>query len=113
MTPPRVRTHEAADFALDTLLAAKGDTTVSVCIPARNEEATVGAIVATLRTELVEGLGLVDEIIVIDDHSTDDTAEVAADAGARVVAAADVLHRARRRPRQGRGTVEVAVRIDR
>ena len=60
MTPPRVRTHEAADFPLDTLLAAKGDTTVSVCIPARNEEPTVGAIVATIRTELVEGLGLVD-----------------------------------------------------
>jgi glucosyl-3-phosphoglycerate synthase len=97
VTPPRLRTHEAADFALDTLLAAKGDTTVSVCIPARNEEATVGAIVAIIRTELVEGLGLVDEVIVIDDHSTDRTGEEAAAAGARVVAAADVL------PEHGRG----------
>ncbi|MCP5787257.1 glycosyltransferase, partial [Klebsiella pneumoniae] len=69
----------------------KGSTTVSVCIPARNEEPTVGAIVSTIRSQLVEGLGLVDEIVVVDDHSTDRTGEEAAAAGARVVAAAEVL----------------------
>lgn len=91
MTPPAVRTHDAAEFALDALVAAKGTTTVSVCIPARNEEPTVGAIVGTIRSRLVEGLGLVDEIVVVDDHSTDRTGEEAATAGARVVSAADVL----------------------
>ncbi len=64
---------------------------ISVCLPARNEAPTVGAIVATIRRELVEAVPLVDEIVVIDDHSTDATAEVAAAAGARVVRAADVL----------------------
>jgi len=73
------------------LVAAKGATSVSVCLPARNEEATVGAIVTTIRRELMERGALVDELIVIDDHSTDRTAKVAADAGAVVVDAANVL----------------------
>ncbi len=91
VTPPHVHTHDAAEFAVEALVEAKGTTTVSVCIPARNEEPTVGAIVSTIRTQLVEGLGLVDEIVVVDDHSTDRTGEEAAAAGARVVAAAEVL----------------------
>jgi glucosyl-3-phosphoglycerate synthase len=88
---PQVRTFDAADFKIDELVAAKAGTSVSVCIPARNEESTVGAIVATIRTQLVEQLGLVDEILVVDDHSGDDTAAEAEQAGARVVKAADVL----------------------
>jgi glucosyl-3-phosphoglycerate synthase len=91
VTPPHVHTHDAADFTVDALVAAKGTTSVSVCIPARNEESTVGAIVSTIRTQLVEGLGLVDEVVVVDDHSSDRTGEEAAAAGARVVAAAAVL----------------------
>jgi glucosyl-3-phosphoglycerate synthase len=53
---------------------------ISVCLPARNEAETVGAIVAA-----AAGLATVDEVIVLDDGSTDDTATVAAAAGARVV----------------------------
>ena len=64
---------------------------MSVCLPARNEEATVGAIVEVVRDELMDKVGLVDELIVMDDHSTDHTAAVAKDAGATVVACADVL----------------------
>jgi glucosyl-3-phosphoglycerate synthase len=89
--PPPVRTHDAADFGVAELVAAKGATAVSVCIPARNEEPTVGAIVRTIRSQLVDGLGLVDEIVVVDDHSSDRTGPEAVAAGARVVAAADVL----------------------
>ena len=92
-----VRTHVASEFSLDALVAAKADTSVSVCIPARNEEATVGQIVERIHTELVANLGLVDEIVVIDDHSDDATADRAGESGARVVRAADVL------PEFGRG----------
>ena len=91
MNPAPIRTHTASEFPLELLVDTKGSTTVSVCIPARNEEPTVGAIVSTIRAALVDTLGLVDEIIVIDDHSSDRTAELATDAGARVVRAAEVL----------------------
>jgi glucosyl-3-phosphoglycerate synthase len=64
--------------------ASKGATSVAVCIPARNEAATVGSVVATCR-RLAE-LGLVDDLVVVDDGSTDDTATLAAAAGATVVA---------------------------
>jgi glucosyl-3-phosphoglycerate synthase len=78
------RSSKAGDWTTAELVAAKRGTTVSVVIPARNEEATVGAIVTAIRDEL-QGV-LVDEILVVDSHSTDATAEVAAAAGADVVA---------------------------
>ena len=76
---------------------------ISVCLPARNEEATVGHIVGTIRRTLVDRVPLVDEIVVIDDGSVDATAAAAADEGARVVAEASIL--ADERPGQGKGNV--------
>lgn len=72
------RSSRADDWTADQLVEAKRGTTVSVVIPARNEEATVGAIVTAIREELCEHHRLVDEILVVDSHSTDATAEVAA-----------------------------------
>jgi glucosyl-3-phosphoglycerate synthase len=86
-----ITTRHYRDVPLRDLVAAKGDQVVSVCIPAHDEETTVGWVVHRLRHFLVDRLGLVDEVIVIDDHSVDHTGRVAADAGARVVRAADVL----------------------
>lgn len=85
------RTFRAEQFDAVALAAAKRGQRVSVCIPARDEAATVGSIVAAIVAELVDGCGLVDEVLVVDDHSSDGTADVAAGAGATVVAAADVL----------------------
>lgn len=62
-----------------------------MCLPARDEEATVGRVVATVRRSLVEQLRLVDEIVVMDDGSTDETAAVARAAGARVVQVPELL----------------------
>ncbi|GLW66786.1 glucosyl-3-phosphoglycerate synthase [Actinomadura rubrobrunea] len=87
----RRRTSASDQWPLETLLAAKGGTRISVVLPARDEEATVGAIVAAIREDLVERAPLVDEIVVIDSRSTDRTAAVAAAAGARVVAQDAVL----------------------
>jgi glucosyl-3-phosphoglycerate synthase len=85
------RRFDRRDFGLRALMAAKADRFVTVCLPARDEAATIGPIVATIRRELVDRAPLVDEVLVIDDGSTDRTAAVAADEGATVVAAADVL----------------------
>jgi glucosyl-3-phosphoglycerate synthase len=75
------------------LAAAKAAqaTSISVCLPARDEEATVGHIVASVRRNLVERHGLVDEVVVLDDGSSDATAEAARWEGARVFPVADVL----------------------
>jgi glucosyl-3-phosphoglycerate synthase len=88
---PGLRLFHHRDFAAGALARAKGGRYVSVCLPARDEAATVGAIVATIRHELVDRVPLVDEVLVVDDGSVDRTATVAAEAGATVVAAADVL----------------------
>lgn len=78
-------------FLAASLAASKGATRVSVCLPARNEASTLGPIVSAIRHDLVDQVALVDELIVVDDHSSDGTAEVAAAAGATVVDAAGVL----------------------
>lgn len=88
---PLIREFHWKEFDPGSLAAAKADQTISVCIPARNEESTVGDIVATITDRLVSEVALVDEIVVIDDHSSDRTAEVARAAGATVVAAGSVL----------------------
>ncbi|RZT26113.1 glucosyl-3-phosphoglycerate synthase [Mycobacterium sp. BK558] len=64
------------------LEAAKKGRTVSVVLPALNEEETVAGVVETI-TPLLGGL--VDELIVLDSGSTDDTEIRAVAAGARVV----------------------------
>lgn len=83
--------HADRDLDAAALVDRKGDRTVAVCIPARNEARTVGAIVETIRMGLQERAPLVDELVVIDDHSTDRTAAVAAAAGARVIDARSTL----------------------
>ncbi|MCD2185811.1 glucosyl-3-phosphoglycerate synthase [Actinomycetospora soli] len=80
------RSGRVDDWSLDQLVERKDDRRVSVGLPARDEAETVGAIVAVIRDVLVERVGLVDEILVVDSCSVDATAAVAAAAGARVVA---------------------------
>lgn len=82
------RSHH--DYTALALADAKGELTISVCLPALNEAETIGAIVKEIRSELVESVPLVDELFVIDDHCTDNTADVAVQAGATVILAANV-----------------------
>jgi glucosyl-3-phosphoglycerate synthase len=84
---PILRTWHHGDFPVARLRAAKRGRSISVCLPARDEAATVGPIVRVCR----DLRPLVDEVVVVDDGSTDDTRAVALAAGARVVAASDVL----------------------
>ncbi|MBW8819739.1 MULTISPECIES: glucosyl-3-phosphoglycerate synthase [unclassified Streptomyces] len=89
------RSWSVTDRPLHRIMAAKRGTgrTVSVVLPALNEEETVGDIVAVIRHDLMQQVPLVDEIVVVDSGSTDRTSEVAAAAGARVVHRDDILPR--------------------
>jgi glucosyl-3-phosphoglycerate synthase len=78
------------DWPVADLIAAKGDTRVSVVVPARDEAATIGGIVAGIRRELIEQVALVDELVVIDSDSSDETAAIARTEGATVYAAREV-----------------------
>ncbi len=78
-------TVPGSSFDAAALAAVKGGRRVSVCLPARDEEATVGPIVAAVHRRLCLQHRLVDEIVVVDDGSTDATAAAARAAGARVV----------------------------
>ena len=64
---------------------------VSLCIPTLNEEGTIARVVSVLRAALMEDIPLLDELVVIDSGSTDRTRALAADAGAEVQLAADIL----------------------
>ena len=92
-----------ADLDPAALLRVKrrGGHRVSVVLPARNEEATVGGLVRTLREHWVLGVPLVDELLVVDSDSTDGTAAAARAAGADVVATTDVLPGHGTRPGKG------------
>ncbi|WP_370333258.1 glucosyl-3-phosphoglycerate synthase [Mycolicibacterium hippocampi] len=82
------------------LEAAKAGRTVSVVLPALNEEETVASVVETI-TPLVGGL--VDELIVLDSGSTDDTEIRALAAGARVISREVALPEVA--PQPGKGEV--------
>jgi glucosyl-3-phosphoglycerate synthase len=69
-------------------LAAERDGPVSVCLPARNEERTIGSILA--RLEPLRERGLVDQIVVVD-ASHDRTAQIARSFGAEVYVQQELL----------------------
>ncbi len=97
------RTSRWQDWPHDRLLAAKqrSGATISVVIPARNEQRTVAAVVGAIAHSLVEAVPLVDELVVMDSDSSDATAAAAARAGAEVYRTADVLPSAGSYPGKG------------
>ena len=87
------RTYRGADYDPERLAAdaRRQGLSVSVCLPALDVADTVGRIVAAVRERLVEAVGLVGEIVVVDSRSSDGTGRVAAEAGARVVNDDEIL----------------------
>ncbi|MCE0534955.1 glucosyl-3-phosphoglycerate synthase [Kineosporia rhizophila] len=81
------RTWQPVPWSASELFDAKRGRTVSVVLPALNEEETVAGVVGAV---LAAG-PLVDEVVVMDGGCTDRTAERAVAAGAKVVALSEVL----------------------
>jgi glucosyl-3-phosphoglycerate synthase len=65
--------------------------TISLGLPALNEEDTVGAIISLVKQELMHRYPLLDEIVLIDSRSTDRTREIAAELGIPVVVHQEIL----------------------
>ena len=83
-----IRTFVADDLREAEVYGAKGSHRLSAVIPARDEGETITSVIEAIRPHLSGcGGGLLDEIVVVDDGSTDDTASRAAHAGARVITA--------------------------
>jgi glucosyl-3-phosphoglycerate synthase len=91
LTMPTLQIVPTPDPPLGLLLEHKGHRTITVCLPARNEESTIGPLVRQVRRHLLDDAGLVDELTVMDHDSTDRTASIAVDAGAAVIPASSVL----------------------
>jgi len=84
---------EFADLGHLVALKQRQGLTISAVLPTLNEAATIGPIVRQARRELVERFPLVDELLVIDSESTDETRAIAEAEGARVLVHSDVLPR--------------------
>lgn len=83
------------------LATCKQSERISVCIPTRNEAAGIGGIVRCVREELIERVPLVDEILVIDSDSDDDTCAIARCAGATVLRSAEIAAETGTHPGKG------------
>ncbi len=83
---------ESRKIPIETLCkqkAIKGES-ITVVIPALNEEKTIGNELSIIKQKLMEEFPLVDELIVIDGDSTDKTVEISKSFGAKVYSVSDV-----------------------
>jgi glucosyl-3-phosphoglycerate synthase len=72
-------------------LKEKQGVTISLGLPALNEAETIGHIIQTVKKELFDEMPLLDEIVLIDSASTDDTVNIARDLGIPVVVHQEIL----------------------
>jgi glycosyltransferase involved in cell wall biosynthesis len=82
------RTYDGGEFTLERLLQAKR-TTVALLLPAREVATTIGAV--TEAAAKLKDAGLLDETIVIDADSRDESAVIAKRAGVRVEQESELL----------------------
>jgi hypothetical protein len=97
-------TFHAEEFSnLKELLALKEKqgSTISLALPALNEEATVGKVISTIKKALMEKVPLLDEIVLIDSNSTDRTRQIAKRLGVPVYIHQHLLPEMGSRPGKG------------
>ncbi|NUQ04614.1 MAG: glucosyl-3-phosphoglycerate synthase [Anaerolineae bacterium] len=82
---------EFEDVAALIALKQKQGVTISVGLPALNEEKTIGALIDVLKGALMDAAPLIDEIVLIDSSSTDRTVAIAREKGIPVYRHAEIL----------------------
>ncbi|HEY3311318.1 MAG TPA: glucosyl-3-phosphoglycerate synthase [Anaerolineales bacterium] len=92
---------EFADLKQLMALKEKSGQTISLALPALNEEETVGNVIQTIKRSLMDEVPLLDEIVLIDSNSTDRTRQIAADLGIPVYIHQELLPELG--PRRGKG----------
>jgi glucosyl-3-phosphoglycerate synthase len=83
--------QEFEDLAKLVELKQKQNLTISLGLPALNEAETVGKIIQTIKHKLFDKIPLLDEIVLIDSGSTDDTVKIAEDIGIPIYVHQDIL----------------------
>jgi glucosyl-3-phosphoglycerate synthase len=85
--------HSQAFADLEALLSLKKQQglTISLGLPALNEAATVGEVIETIQRHLMQEVPLLDEIVLIDSLSTDDTVAIAESKGVPVYKHPEIL----------------------
>jgi glucosyl-3-phosphoglycerate synthase len=87
-------TYHSKEFAnLDRLMELKNASKlkISLAMPALNEEKTVGKVITTIKTALMDEVPLLDEMVLIDSNSSDHTREIAEDLGVKTYIHQDLL----------------------
>lgn len=77
-------TFHADEFAVIKQLMElkeKQGSTISLAMPSLNEEKTVGKVISTIKKALMEDFPLIDEMVLIDSDSSDQTCQIAEDMG--------------------------------
>jgi len=83
--------HEFAELRKLVALKEKQGLTISVGLPALNEEKTIGTVIKRVKGALMDRVPLIDQLLVIDSASTDRTVEIAMELGVPVRHHADIL----------------------
>lgn len=97
-------TYHANEFDHIKMLIEKKkeqNVTISLALPALNEEETVGTVIKTIKTTLLDKYPLLDEIVLIDSNSTDRTREIAQEIGIPIYIHQQILPQYE--PRSGKG----------
>ncbi|MEX2137220.1 MAG: glucosyl-3-phosphoglycerate synthase [Chloroflexota bacterium] len=82
---------EFRDVAKLVELKEKQGVTISLGLPALNEEKTIGLVIKRIKAALMDRVPLLDQLVLIDSDSSDRTREIAADLGVPVVRHSRIL----------------------